>query len=315
MSIRVGTCSWADRTFITASDFYPPHVRSPDERLRFYASRFPLVEVDSTFYRIIPEAMAITWDERTPRDFVFNIKAFRIFTHHPCPPSMLPRDVREQLSSHTTEERNLYWRDLPATVQAELWRRFWSALQPLHYAKKLGAILLQFPPWVFPSDQNREHILGAQQALRPYRLAVEFRDVSWVSSKNIDRTMDFLSQNDLTYVCVDEPQTPRAVPPILRVTTPSLSMLRFHGRNAESWVRRTESAAERHRYLYSEAELEEWRPRIGALASMADETHVLFANCYRGYCAHNAMQLTELLAREGLPVRRPAAELAAPRAR
>ena len=40
--------------------------------------------------------------------------------------------------------------------------------------------------------------------------------------------------------------------------------------------------AERHRYLYSDAELEAWVPRIKDLADTADETRVLFANCYRG---------------------------------
>jgi uncharacterized protein YecE (DUF72 family) len=272
--------------------------------LRFYASCFPLVEVDSTFYRILPEQTAVTWNERTPGDFVFDVKAFRLFTLHPCPPGMLPRDLREKLSPQITPGRNLYWHNLPADLQAELWNRFWRALQSLHHANKLGAVLLQFPPWVFPSDANREHILAAKRALPGYRLAVEFRDVSWVSTRNIGRTMDFLCQNDLTYVCVDEPQMKRSVPPIVRVTTQALAMVRFHGRNAESWNKRAESAAERHRYLYSDAELGEWVPRIKELADRTDETHVLFANCYRGYCVRNASQFTELLTREGLPVKR-----------
>jgi uncharacterized protein YecE (DUF72 family) len=271
--------------------------------LRFYATRYPLVEVDSTFYRIPVEQVSAAWDARTPRDFVFNVKAFRLFSLHPCPPSMLPADLRAGLPPKT----NVYWPDLPADMQAELWERFWRALQPLYRARKLGAVLIQFPPWVFPSNDSRQHLLAAKDALPGYRLAVEVRDVSWVSAKNVDRTMAFLSEHDLTYVCVDEPQTGRTVPPIVRVTTPALAMVRFHGRNAESWTRRAESAAERHRYLYSEAELREWVPRIRELAEGATETHALFANGYRDYAVRNASQLMDLLARDGLPVKRVAA--------
>ena len=50
--IRVGTCSWTERTLVEESDFYPPHIRTAEDRLRFYASQYPLVEVDSTLYRL-----------------------------------------------------------------------------------------------------------------------------------------------------------------------------------------------------------------------------------------------------------------------
>jgi uncharacterized protein YecE (DUF72 family) len=286
---------------VTESDFYPPHVRTPPDRLRFYASRFPLVEVDSTFYRVPSEQMSGAWDARTPADFVFNIKAFRSFTLHPCPPGMLPADLRAHvLAQGAAPDRNLYWPDLPAEVQTELWRRFWQALQPLYRADKLGAVVLQFPPWFFPSEDSRQHILTAQRSLPGYRLAIEFRDVSWVSSRNLKRTMDFLAEHELTYICVDQPQTRRAVPPIVRVTAPRLAMVRFHGRNAEAWNRRADSAAERHRYLYSEAELEEWLPRIKQLAERAAETHAVFANSYRDYAVRNAAQLMRMLAQRAM---------------
>jgi uncharacterized protein YecE (DUF72 family) len=146
-------------------------------------------------------------------------------------------------------------------------------------------------------------MLVAKRALPGYRLAFEFRDVSWVSSKNVERTLDFLSENDLTYVCVDEPQIGRAVPPVISVTTPGLAMVRLRGRNVEAWKKRAESAVERHRYFYSEAELREWVARIEQLTDRAAETHVLFANCYRDYAVRNASQLMRLLAQERLPVK------------
>jgi uncharacterized protein YecE (DUF72 family) len=197
----------------------------------------------------------------------------------------------------------VYWYDLPAEVQTDLWQRFVSALQPLYRAGKLGAVLLQFPPWVLPSEKSRQHILHARRAVPEYRLAIEFRDVSWVSPKNIDRTMEFLAQNDLTFVCVDEPQTARALPPIVRVTTPDLAVVRFHGRKVEAWKKRAASAAERSRYLYHDNELREWVPRLVELAQTSAESHVVFNNAYRDYAVRNARQFMALLRRAGLPVK------------
>jgi uncharacterized protein YecE (DUF72 family) len=111
---------------------------------------------------------------------------------------MLPTDLRAELAPPVAAKPNIDWHDLSPEVHAALWQRFWRALQPLYHARKLGAVLLQLPQWVFPSDESRQHLLGAKAALPEYRLAVEFGDVSWVSSRNVERTMDFLRHNDLT---------------------------------------------------------------------------------------------------------------------
>jgi hypothetical protein len=55
----------------------------PEDRLRFYASRFPIVEIDSSYYGIPSVDNARLWVERTPPGFVFNIKTYRLF--HPAP--------------------------------------------------------------------------------------------------------------------------------------------------------------------------------------------------------------------------------------
>jgi len=48
MSILVGTASWTDKTLIDSKKFYPTGCTSAEARLRYYASLFPLVEVDSS---------------------------------------------------------------------------------------------------------------------------------------------------------------------------------------------------------------------------------------------------------------------------
>lgn len=52
MAIRVGTASWTDKTLIDCKKFYPAMAKTSEQRLRYYASRFPLVEVDSSYYAI-----------------------------------------------------------------------------------------------------------------------------------------------------------------------------------------------------------------------------------------------------------------------
>ena len=92
MSVLVGTCSWTDKTLIACKRFYPPGCSTAEARLRFYASQFPLVEVDSSYYAMPSVDNSMRWVERTPADFVFNIKAFRLLTNHPTQLLMLPKD-------------------------------------------------------------------------------------------------------------------------------------------------------------------------------------------------------------------------------
>ncbi|MHB8618698.1 MAG: DUF72 domain-containing protein [Chloroflexota bacterium] len=295
--VFVGSCSWADQTLVKDGHFYPSGVRTPEQRLRYYAERFSIVEIDSTYYRLPGEENAIAWDERTPPNFRFDAKAFRLLTTHPAQPSALPPDIRAALPPRTVEKRSVYLKDLPADAQREMWRRFGLGLRPLHAAGKLRAVLLQFPQWFFPSHESRAYILSARKELAGYQVAVEFRHGSWVNDKNRERTLAFLRDNQLTFVCVDEPQAVNGtLPPLALVTNPELAMVRFHGRDPEAWTTRASSAAERFRYLYSDAELREWVPRVQEMASQARETHVLMNNCYRDNAIVNGQQIRQLLA-------------------
>src|SRR5215831_1368175 len=150
--VRVGTASWTDRTLID-SGWYPPEASTPDKRLRYYARQFPLVEVDSTYYALPAEQTAATWRDRTPAGFTFNVKAFSLFTQHPTAVKALPADLREAVVNDGKDAKDakdrVYLKDVPPDVAGEAWERFLAALEPLRQAGKLGAILLQFPPW-FP---------------------------------------------------------------------------------------------------------------------------------------------------------------------
>src|SRR5262250_1099352 len=96
-NILVGTSSWTDKSLIDSGRFYPAGVSSAEARLRYYASQFPIVEIDSSFYGIPTEANARLWVERAPPGFVFNIKAYRLFTRHATPMVSFAKDIRSAL--------------------------------------------------------------------------------------------------------------------------------------------------------------------------------------------------------------------------
>jgi uncharacterized protein YecE (DUF72 family) len=293
--VLIGTCSWTDPTLIQCRRFYPDWARSAEARLQHYASRFPLVEVDSPYYALPAESTSGLWVERTPPDFVFDIKAFRLFTQHPTPPAALPGDIRGALPETLRGRPAFYHRDLPPAILAEVWRRFERALLPLDSAGKLGVVLFQFPPWFRAGSRERDYILGCRERLPQYRLAVEFRHASWVTGPNLAATLSFLKRNGLALVAVDEPQGSAASLPPLAEATADIGVIRFHGRNRENWTKPAVSVSERFNYLYSEAELKEWLPRARRLTSQTRELHVLFNNCHEDKAVVNASQFRLML--------------------
>ncbi len=293
--ILVGTASWTDRTLL-ASGWYPEHVTTAEERLAYYAERFPIVEVDSTYYAPPAESTVRLWRDRTPPGFTFNVKAFSLLTGHPTRRGAFYRDLRERLG----EDRPTYYlRDVDPKVVDEVWDRFLAALAPLHEAGKLGAVLFQFPQWFPIGRRNKRYILECLGRCAPLRICVEFRNHTWMSEENRAETLDFLASYAVPYVCVDMPQGyPGSIPPVLAATA-DLAVVRFHG-HSDKWT--SKDVHERFGYRYGEQELRQWAPRLRRLAEDAATTHVLMNNCYRDYAQVNARQLADLLRASGAPV-------------
>jgi uncharacterized protein YecE (DUF72 family) len=288
--VRVGTASWTDRTLIE-SGWYPPEAATPEQRLRYYARQFPLVEVDATYYALPAEQTATSWAERTPARFTFNVKAFSLFTQHPTRVAALPTDLRP--AAEKTGKDRIYLKDIDPAVTDQAWQRFLAALEPLNQAGKLGAILFQFPMWFPISRTNKDYILACADRAAPRRICVEFRNRTWMTPENQEETLSFLARHQLPYVCVDMPQGYRdSIPPVVAATAPDLSVVRMHG-HSDKWT--SKDIHERFGYHYTERELEEWAPKVRELAQQTETTHVLFNNCYRDYAQTNAQQLAELL--------------------
>jgi uncharacterized protein YecE (DUF72 family) len=287
--IAVGTASWTDKTLI-ASGWYPPEADTPEQRLRYYAGQFSLVEVDSSYYALPAEQTAAAWAARTPAGFTFNVKAFSLFTQHPTPVKALPADLRDAAAK--SGKSRVYLKDVDNELTGQAWDRFLAALEPLREAGKLGAILLQFPPWFPISRANKDYIAACAERVAPRRVAVEFRNRTWMSPDNQNETLEFLSSRRLPYVCVDMPQGyPSSIPPVVAATS-DLALVRMHG-HSDKW--NSKDIYERFGYQYGGEELDEWAAKVRGLAGQAERTHVLFNNCYRDYAQVNAKQLAERL--------------------
>jgi uncharacterized protein YecE (DUF72 family) len=290
--ILVGISSWTEPTLIKAGTFYPPDAKSAEDRLRFYAAHFPMVEIDSTFYAIPNESTAELWAERTPGKFIFHAKAYALLTQHPTPPARLPKDIREKLSNSS---KNIYFRDLGPKDREAIWDRFRAGMQPLKDAGKLGAVLFQFPKWFLPSPESYRFMEDLREWLPDFQIAVEFRQQAWTKPERRERVFEFLKDHGLTYVVVDEPQGfSSSVPPVVATTAP-FAMVRFHGRNKQTWEKKNLTAAERFKYLYDRRELEDWVPRLKEMAQTSSQVHAVLNNCYADYAVRNAEDLAGLL--------------------
>lgn len=289
--IKVGISSWTEPTLLK-SGWYPAEANTAEERLRYYATKFPIAEIDSTFYAIPNEKTAQLWVERTPKDFTFNAKAFALLTQHPTPPARLPKDLREKVSD---SKANIYFKDLGPKDKESVWDRFRESMQPLHDAGKLGAIVFQFPKWFLPSPASYRFMEDIREWLPDFGIAIEFRQVLWMKQERRERLLDFLKGRGYTYVVVDEPQGfASSVPPIVATTAP-LAMVRFHGHNAENWEKKGITTAEKFRYLYQPAELKSWVPNLESMAKSAKAVDAVFNNCYSDYAVRNAEDLGGLL--------------------
>jgi uncharacterized protein YecE (DUF72 family) len=224
--------------------------------LSYYAEVFDTVELNVTYYRIPDRKLVRGWIDRTPDGFLFSVKAHKSLTHE-----------RESPDFHA----------------------FSDPVAELQEAGKLACILAQFPHSFHPTSQNWNYLGILAEGLSGFPVVVEFRGADWIE----ESTFMQLDELGLGFCCVDEPSLPRLMPKVARATS-EIAYVRFHGRNAEKWWRH-EHAWERYDYTYSEAELEEWVPKIRTLDDRAILTVVYANNHYRGQSVDTINKLQPLL--------------------
>ena len=295
MTILVGTASWTDKSLIDSGKFYPPTAQDAESRLRYYASQFPMVEVDSSYYAIPLAATAQFWGERTPEHFVFNVKAFRLFTGHQTQPKVFPKDIQQALGLPLT--KTIYYRDVPEEMRQELWRRFFAAMEPLRRAGKLGAIHFQFAPWITSGGAARKHVEHCASVMEGRLMAVEFRNISWWTEKNRESTLAFERERQLVNVIVDGPQGfASSVPAVWEVTSRQLAVVRLHGRNVQTWEKKgLKAASDRFNYDYRDDELKEIAGQIKKLSRQVPVVQAVLNNNYQDQGQRNARTLAGFL--------------------
>jgi uncharacterized protein YecE (DUF72 family) len=257
--IRIGISSWGG-----LPGFYPSNIKS-GEKLAWFARFFSVVEVNVSFYRIVPPHTYVNWAELTPPDFIFDVKAFQELTH---------------------------FRETPPD---ETFAAFRASYDPLREMNRLGGVLFQFPPRFANTSASRTYLRRVAREMAGDVTVVEFRNYSWLAPESAGATLALLEELGLAYAVVDEPQIREdTVPPIPAVTNPALAYVRLHGRNVETWYRGG-GGGTRYDYDYSATELEEWAGIATDLAQQARQVHVLFNNNARGAGTRNAQDLGRIL--------------------
>jgi uncharacterized protein YecE (DUF72 family) len=236
MTIKVGTCAWADAALIDDGSFYPKKSMSAEARLRYYARFFDTVEINSSYYAIPAARNVARWAERTPPGFVFNVKAYGLLTGHNPRPETLPDEVQAMLPARVplTHRGEVQATALSGAAIETTFRLFRASLGPLEDASKLGYVLFQFAPWVRFGSGRLDDLEALPGRLPGCRIAVEFRDRSWFPD-HADETLAVLRSAGLAHVIVDAPPGGAAGPRVVARTAPS-AVFRLHGRNAEGWA-------------------------------------------------------------------------------
>jgi uncharacterized protein YecE (DUF72 family) len=272
-SIRIGPSGWEYPHWRAV--VYPKVRPRGFHPLEFLACHFDTVEINTTFHRMIRPEIARLWLAKIAHnpDFSFTARLHRRFTH----------------------ERALE----PVEVGA-----FKDGLWPLLRAGRFGCLVLQFP-WSFRfTEENREYLIRLRRTFHEFPMAVEMRHNSWLADEALGTLVDYR----LGFSNIDQPAYARAMPPTASVTS-STGFVRLHGRNPRYWRQEFEGGGPNGRpndYLYSPAELDEWKDRIEHVSAHASSTFVITANDASGKSVVNALQLQGLL---GLARSHPPAEL------
>jgi uncharacterized protein YecE (DUF72 family) len=205
--VVVGTSGWQYRDW--RGVLYPAGV--PVARwLEFYASHYPTVENNGTFYRLPGPDTFAAWRSRTPAGFLMVVKASRYLTHI--------RRLRDP---------------------AEPVERLMSAATQL--GPRLGPVLLQLPPTMQADFPALDGCLaafaqykpprGSPAGLPPVRVAVECRHDSWWT----EDLKKVLGRYDAALCWADRQE--HELTPLWR--TAGWGYLRLHEGRGHSWPRYT----------------------------------------------------------------------------
>lgn len=254
-SLRIGTAGWA----------YPHwngivYQKAGVHPLEVLSAQFGVVEINSSFYQPLKPELVRLWIKKVEANpqFRFTAKLHQRFTH-----------------SRVLDEAQV--------------REFKDGVRPLMQARKLGALLMQFP-WSFKfTAENRDFFIKLRRAFAEFPLAAEMRHSSWMAEEAVGTFIDYR----VGFCNIDQPEYTRAMPPTAFLTS-EVGYVRLHGRNPQNSLGAFDRSAPRvrqHDYLYTEAELTEWAKKIERVAQFAESTFVIFNNDAAAKSVVNALEL------------------------
>jgi uncharacterized protein YecE (DUF72 family) len=143
----VGTSGWSYKSW--EGTFYPTGLPKT-HHFEFFATQFPTVEINLTFYRLPTLKMVRAWRDKAPAGFVYAIKGSRFITH-----------MKKLLDA------------------GDALHEFFRCLEPLR--RRIGVILWQLPPFLSKDVPRLERFFKLLP--RAYDYAIEFRHVSWLADE------------------------------------------------------------------------------------------------------------------------------------
>jgi uncharacterized protein YecE (DUF72 family) len=275
--IRVGPAGWSYPDW--EGRVYPRRKPAGFHPLRQLARWFDCVEINSSFYAAPSARNCEHWAElvrERPR-FRFTAKLQQVFTHE-----RLPEDARER----------------DAAVRA-----YHEGLQPLADARRLAAVLVQFPHSFRRSAGSEARLAWIAETFGGWPLVLELRQRSWFAPEPLALARDL----GYTLCGIDLPREAER-PSEAELTGPQaaprpLAYLRLHGRNAAAWFDPRAGRDQKYDYLYEPDEVREIVQATRRLAEGADETYVITNNHFSGKAVANALEILAELG--GAPVLGP----------
>jgi uncharacterized protein YecE (DUF72 family) len=155
--LHIGTSAFSAPGWL--GSFYPAQLRAKNY-LRYYATKYNTVEIDSTYYGTPAVSTVNGWYEKTPPGFVFAAKVPKIVTH-------------EKILSNCEKEFD----EFVVTMR--------------RLKEKLGPLVLQFPHFDGRDIGQREFMTRLRFFLKriagtTVRLAIEIRNQTWLDQKFAD---------------------------------------------------------------------------------------------------------------------------------
>lgn len=187
---HIGTSGWSYKDW--KGLFYPEKLKSTDW-LAYYAQRFPITEINSSFYHLPRKQTVENWVQNTPPGFLF------------CP----------KMSRHLTHLKRLKEPEEPL-------ERFFSVFEPMQ--PKMGPVLLQLPPSLGFDPQDAAHLFTLlKKDYAAYHFALEVRHKSWLE----EESLALLARYSIALVLSE---SGNRFPYAEKVTARSI-YIRFHGPN------------------------------------------------------------------------------------